>query len=108
MSIKGIDAQLMITRAADLARDASQQVRKNELVQDYLSAQMNAQEQFEIQKAPKTNESEKVKLNLDKESEREGSAKKRPSASSKQQKAVQENEVLKHVPSPDSIIDVII
>jgi len=37
MSIKGIDTQIMITRSADFARDASAMQKKPEVTQDFLA-----------------------------------------------------------------------
>ena len=39
MSIKGIDAQIMITRTPDYARDASAAQKRPEMTQDFLAAQ---------------------------------------------------------------------
>jgi len=39
MSIKGIDAQIMITRTPDYARDASAAHKRPEMTQEYLAAQ---------------------------------------------------------------------
>jgi len=39
MSIKGIDTQIMVTRSADFARDASAMQKKPEMTQEYLAAQ---------------------------------------------------------------------
>ncbi|NLT57758.1 MAG: hypothetical protein GXX99_02210 [Clostridiales bacterium] len=45
MSIKGIDAQMMVTRAVDYARESSAQLKKSELMQDYMAVQGRLLEQ---------------------------------------------------------------
>ena len=40
--LKGIEAQLMVTRTAELAREAGALQRKNDLVRDYLALQTQA------------------------------------------------------------------
>lgn len=67
MSIKGIDAQLMVTRAADLAKDSSTQLKKNELMQDYLAVHAKAVEHQEQTKVAKAIESQQVSINKDKD-----------------------------------------
>ncbi len=59
MSIKGIDNQMMITRTAELAKDATSQLKRGELAQDYLAVQAKAlaeHEQGVVQKAQKPHE----------------------------------------------------
>ena len=65
MSIKGIDAQHMVTRAAEFVKDASVQQRKNELLQDYLTVQSKVVDAQEKQKVPKTLETEKMRMHPD-------------------------------------------
>lgn len=69
MSIKGIDAQLMVTRAAEYAKESSVQQRKNELLQDYLSVQAKVAETQEKQKVAKTVQAEAAGIQLDKDAE---------------------------------------
>jgi hypothetical protein len=40
--LKGIEAQLMVTRTADLAREASAMQRQNDLTRDYLALHAKA------------------------------------------------------------------
>ena len=62
MSIKGIDTQIMITRAADFARDNSALLKKPELNQDYLAVQAKAYNAQEKKRIVKTTEIELKKL----------------------------------------------
>jgi len=72
MSIKGIDAQIMITRTAELARDSSAQLRRNELMQDYLAAQTRALETQEKKSVAKTLNTQKGELRPDNDREGNG------------------------------------
>jgi hypothetical protein len=67
MSIKGIDAQMMITRAADLARESSALQKKAELTQDYLAIQAKANEAQEQKRIARKTEVEMQKLHPDKD-----------------------------------------
>ncbi|NLO47743.1 MAG: hypothetical protein GX111_05410 [Clostridiales bacterium] len=60
MSIKGIDNQLMVTRAADYAKEASTQLKRSELMQDYLYVQTKMLENRKKQVVPKTVKSEQI------------------------------------------------
>ena len=62
MSIKGIDAQIMITRTADFARESIAAQRKPEITQDYLSVQAKANEAQELRKVIKKSDAELQKL----------------------------------------------
>jgi len=51
MSIKGIDAQIMVTRSPDFAREASALLKKPEMTQEFLAAQTkltDAQDQSRV------------------------------------------------------------
>jgi len=71
MSIKGIDAQMMITRATELTKDSSAQLRKNELMHDYLAAQTRAIETRENQSVARTLKPQEIEIHLN--NDREGS-----------------------------------
>jgi len=65
--LKGIDAQLMVTRTADLAREADIIQRKNDLVRDYLAVQTQAlAEQKKLQVAH-TLGAQRVEIHPDKQ-----------------------------------------
>jgi uncharacterized protein (DUF3084 family) len=64
MSIKGIDNQIMITRAAELVRETSAQLKKTELMQDYLNVQsleLEKQKKHIVQKTPEIAHVEQIK-----------------------------------------------
>ncbi|MDR0490922.1 MAG: hypothetical protein LBH28_06730 [Oscillospiraceae bacterium] len=67
MSIKGIDSQIMITRAADLARDSSALQKKPELTQEYLAIQAKANEAQVQKRVSRKTEVEMQKLRPDKD-----------------------------------------
>ena len=60
MSIKGIDNQLMVTRAADYAKEASTQLKRSDLMQDYLYVQTKMLENRKKQVVLKTAKSEQI------------------------------------------------
>jgi hypothetical protein len=39
MAIKGIDTQIMVTRTAEYVKESEHQMRRNDLMQDYLNVQ---------------------------------------------------------------------
>ena len=65
--LKGIEAQLMVTRTADLARDAGAMQRKNDLVRDYLALQTQALAEQEKKQAPKTLNAQEAVIHKDKQ-----------------------------------------
>ena len=67
MSIKGIDAQLMVTRTAELAKESSNQLKKNELTQEYMNIQAAEFERQKKQMVSKTNVTENLRLHPDKD-----------------------------------------
>lgn len=74
MSIRGIDSQMMITRAADLARDSSALLKRAELTQDYLAIQAKASEAQEQKRVGRKTEVEMQKLQADKDGSGSGAA----------------------------------
>ena len=66
MSIKGIDAQLMVTRTAELAKDQVISL-KNELTQEYMNIQAAEFERQKKQMVSKTNVTENLRLHPDKD-----------------------------------------
>ena len=65
MAIRGIDAQHMVTRAAEFMKDSSQQLRKNELLQDYLAVQSKVIDEKDKKTVSRTLETEKTGLHPD-------------------------------------------
>ena len=65
--LKGIEAQLMVTRTADLARDASALQRKNDLTRDFLAVQAQALTNQEKQQIAQTLNAQEVVVHKDKQ-----------------------------------------
>ena len=65
MSIKGIDAQMMVTRSAEAARSSAQSTHKNELFQNQMSALGKAQDNQESRTVVKTDKPEQAGINRD-------------------------------------------
>lgn len=64
MSIRGIDAQLMLSRTPDFARDASAQLKTGDKVQDFLAVQAQAEAEHEKSSVVKSEEAPKSELHL--------------------------------------------
>ena len=73
MSIKGIDAQMMITRLPDNVREASAIQKRPEVAQDVLAAQQRLNDAQDQSKVAKTTESEMENIRTDVEEGRGGS-----------------------------------
>lgn len=67
MSVRGIENQMQITRAAELAKEASSQLKRTELMQDYQAVQARALAAQEAQKVANTLETQEVVFDKDKE-----------------------------------------
>ena len=65
--LKGIEAQLMVTRTAELARDADAMQRKNDLVRDYLALQTQALAELEKGQVAQTLKAQAVVIHKDKQ-----------------------------------------
>lgn len=65
--LKGIEAQLMVTRTAELARDADAILRKNDLVRDYLALQTQALAELEKGQVAHTPKAQSVVFHKDKQ-----------------------------------------
>jgi hypothetical protein len=65
--LKGIEAQLMVTRTADLAREAGAMQRKNDLVRDYLAQQTQALAEIEKQQVAQALKAQAVVIHRDKQ-----------------------------------------
>lgn len=62
MSIKGIDAQIMITRTADIMRENTAVQKKPEVTQDYLAVQAKANDAHDQKRVSRKTEPELPKL----------------------------------------------
>ena len=67
MSIRGIDSQMMIVRAPDAARDASEQLKKPEVSQDQQAMLAKFNETLEQKRVQHTSESEMETIRADKD-----------------------------------------
>lgn len=109
MSIRGIDAQIMVTRAAELVRDTSVQLKGSERMQDFLAIQAQAQTELDQSTVLKSTESEKVQLQLGDEG---GGAGYTPAENEREGQATSEDEARLAaandplVPSEEHIIDI--
>ena len=65
MSIKGIDAQIMISRLPDTAKDTSALQKRPEVWQDHLGVQGRANDAHQQEKVAKTSESEMEAIRTD-------------------------------------------
>lgn len=65
MSIRGIDTQMMINRLPDNARDASNSLKRPEVVQDFLGAQSRINDAQEQSKVTKMYESDMEQIRTD-------------------------------------------
>jgi len=65
MSIKGIDAQIMITRTPDFARDASTAQKRPEMTQSFLAAQTKMSDAIAQGRVAGTEQSEMEMIRTD-------------------------------------------
>ncbi len=71
MSIRGIDGQMMITRTTDFARDASVQLRRGEVSQDYLAYQNKVLSDMQKEQVSGLEQKEEARVKADERKERE-------------------------------------
>ena len=64
MSIRGIDAQMMVTRAPDFVQAANSQIKGAERMQDIISAQNQSTTEREKVSVSKTDKSPEIELRL--------------------------------------------
>lgn len=65
MSIKGIDAQIMVTRTADIMRENIAVQKKPEVTQNYLAVQAKANEAHDQKRVARKTETEMPKLHTE-------------------------------------------
>lgn len=64
MSIRGIDAQIMVTRTADFVRESSAELKRGELAQEYQHIRAAAMDEHSKNSTQATAESEQMDLHL--------------------------------------------
>ena len=64
--LKGIEAQMMVTRTADLSREAGAMQRKNDLTRDYLVQHAQALSELEKQRVERTLNTQQIVIHPDK------------------------------------------
>jgi hypothetical protein len=74
MSIRGIDTQIMITRATELVRETSSLQRHPETSQEYLAAQQKADSDHDQGRVIATTETEMENIRTDEDGEGSGAA----------------------------------
>lgn len=62
MSIKGIDAQIMVTRTAEASKDISAELRKGELFQNQIAVQGRSQDEQETRMVVRTEQAEQAEI----------------------------------------------
>jgi len=106
--LKGIEAQGMITRTAEIARDAGAMQRKNDVVRDYLAVQTQALAEREGQQVAQTLHAQEVVIHPDKQEKRHPDREKREERSSEENGSLAEADREYAVLSEDNhnIIDI--
>jgi len=74
MSIRGIDTQMMITRASDFVRETSSTQRQPEVAQDHLAAMNKVESTQDQSRVNATTESEMENIRTDVDGEGSGAA----------------------------------
>jgi hypothetical protein len=110
MSIRGIDTQIMITRATDFVRETSSMQRQPELSQEHLAQQTKIESVQDQSRVIATTESEMENIRTDEEGEGSGAA--GGGGKRHEEQEPEEEEVapeLRIAPAPhDCIIDIMI
>lgn len=86
MSLRGIESQMIINRTSDYAREASAQIRRGELAQDYLAHQNKVLSDIQKEQVSHLESKEAARIRLDERKEPDQGAsgkkkKKKPLAS---------------------------
>lgn len=102
MSIKGIDAQLMVTRTAELAKETSNQIKKNDLTQEYINIQAAEFERQKKQMVAKTNVTENLRLHPDKDNSGDNTAAYKRKQKEKKKNSEDVLDELEVAPDPNS------
>ena len=105
MSIKGIDAQIMISRSSDLVRDASAMQKRPEVQQEFLAAQQKAADAHNQASVSRTTESEMENIRTDVDG-RSGGGAGGEGSGSEEEKERDESLQSMLVPPDEHIIDI--
>ena len=74
MSIRGIDTQIMITRASDFVRETSSAQRQPEVAQEHLATQTKAESAQDQSRVAATTETENEEIRTDVDEDGSGAA----------------------------------
>ena len=107
MSIKGIDTQIMITRASDFVREASSAQRQPELNQEHAAAQHKVESTQDQSRVSATNEAEQDAIQTDADGSGSGAAGGEGSGQGEEEEMTEEQkrELLVAPAAIDQIID---
>lgn len=72
MAVRGIDNQMMIMRSAELAKEAGSELKRSELMQDYLAVQNRAEAELEGTKVAEALAAQEVVIHKDKREREKG------------------------------------
>lgn len=108
MSLRGIENQMVVTRTADYARDASAQIRQGAVAQDYLAHQNKvlADMQREQVQQLQGKEAARIRMEERKEQEQKSKKKKKAGAQGKAGSAPAQAEDLTVGTAPERILDI--
>ena len=67
MALNGIDAQIMVQRTADYSKDAGNDVRKGELMQEYAATMSQAEERKKVRTVTRQEAPDKVRFTGEKD-----------------------------------------
>ena len=72
MALNGIDAQIMVQRTADYSKDAGNDVRKGELMQEYAATMRQVEERKKARAVTRQEAPDKVRFTGEKRGRRDG------------------------------------
>jgi len=108
MSIRGIDTQIMITRATDFVRETSNTLRQPEVSQEHLAAQTKVDSTLDQSRVAATTESEMDNIRTDVDGEGSGAAGGEGSQEEEEMTEEQKAELLVAPAEHDQLIDITI
>ena len=106
MSIRGIDTQIMITRATELIRETSSAQRHPETSQEYLAVQQKAENTQDQGRVQATTEAEMDNIRTDVDGEGSGAAGGEGSRREEENRGIPEEDLLVAPPERDQLIDI--
>jgi hypothetical protein len=104
MALKGIDAQIMVTRTTDASRESSRMAHRGELIQDYLSVQARVEGDIGRERVTKTIKAEQAEFHPDDDGGGDGGAYAGSAGGGEPEGAEDGDEYL--VPAEEHIIDI--